>query len=67
MKHLTISFDNPANPEAVTVLDLRDSWFFTQGGRYQINERLAVRAGAAYDAAATRTPTRSPILAENTS
>jgi DNA-binding transcriptional LysR family regulator len=28
---------------------------------------LAVRAGAAYDAAATRTPTRSPILAENTS
>lgn len=67
VKHLTISFDNPASPEAVTVLDLRDSWFFTQGGRYQINERLAVRAGAAYDAAATRTPTRSPILAENTS
>ena len=67
VKHLTISFDNPANPAAVTVLDLRDSWFVAQGGRYQINERLAVRAGAAYDQAATRTPTRSPILAENTS
>jgi long-chain fatty acid transport protein len=67
VKDLTISFDNGATPQAVTVLDLRDSWFFTQGGRYQINERFAVRAGAAYDAAATRTPTRSPIMAENTS
>jgi long-chain fatty acid transport protein len=67
VKDLTLSFENPANPQAVTVLDLRDSWFLTQGGRYQIDERFAIRAGAAYDAAATRTPTRGPILAENTS
>lgn len=67
VRDLTLTFANPATPPATTALHLRDSWFVAIGGRYQINPRFALRAGAAYDAAATRTPYRAPILAENTS
>lgn len=67
VRDLTLTFDNPATPQATTALRLRDSWFVAIGARYQIDPRFAVRAGAAYDAGATTVAYRAPILAENTS
>ncbi|HEY9069000.1 MAG TPA: outer membrane protein transport protein [Candidatus Ozemobacteraceae bacterium] len=50
---LTVSFDNPAQPDAVTAEDWHDVWLTSAGVRYQSTARLAWQAGVALD--------RSPI------
>ncbi|HOY67443.1 MAG TPA: outer membrane protein transport protein [Candidatus Ozemobacteraceae bacterium] len=50
---LTVQFDNPAQPDAVTAEGWRDVWFTSAGVRFQSSSRLAWRAGVALD--------RSPI------
>lgn len=65
VQEVTLRFDNPAQPPARSVLALRDSWYVAFGGRYQIDERFAVRAGLAFDEAASRDATRTPLLPDN--
>ena len=65
VQEVTLRFDNPAQPPVRGVLALRDSWYVAFGGRYQIDERFALRAGFAFDEAASRDTTRTPLLPDN--
>jgi len=65
VQEVTLRFDNPAQPPAQSVLALRDSWYIPFGGRYQLDERFAIRAGFAFDEAASRDATRTPLLPDN--
>jgi long-chain fatty acid transport protein len=62
VKSLDLVFDNPAQPPVLTELNLNDTWYIAVGGRYQLNEIVAVRFGAAYDTSSTQQPNRTPLL-----
>jgi long-chain fatty acid transport protein len=49
LQSLSLNFSNPAQPPVVTQLALQNSWFGAIGGKYQINQEVAVRAGVAFD------------------
>lgn len=58
---LVVEFDNPSQPDNVTVEDWEDAWFAAIGMRYKPNDQWTLRAGYAYDESpiksnATRTP-----------
>jgi long-chain fatty acid transport protein len=58
-RDLVATFNNGL-PASVTEERWRDSWFFSLGAEYQVNERLALRGGVAYDQSPVRTATRTP-------
>jgi long-chain fatty acid transport protein len=62
VKSLDLVFDNPAQQPALTELNLNDTWYIAVGGRYQLNEIVAVRFGVAYDTSSTGQPNRTPLL-----
>jgi long-chain fatty acid transport protein len=64
---LQVNFGNPAQPPVQTAYGWRDSWFATVGARYRINERAALRFGAAYDQSPTRDATRNPVIPDTDS
>jgi long-chain fatty acid transport protein len=66
LRSLNFAFSNPAQPTAMYVVDLQNSWFFALGARYQITEQIALRAGAAYDRS-TLAPNaqRGPLIADS--
>lgn len=65
VREVTLNFANPAQPAGRNVLNLRDSWYTAFGGRYQLNEKYAVRAGVGLDEPATRDHTRTPVIPDN--
>lgn len=46
---LVVDFDNPNQPDDVTVTDWNDGWFVGVGARYAITDAWRINAGAAYD------------------
>jgi long-chain fatty acid transport protein len=50
---------------AFTPLEWKDSWFFSIGAEYHIDERWTVRAGFAYEDSGIHTATRTPRLPDN--
>ncbi len=64
---LRIEFGNPAQPPAQTSYSWHDSWFFALGGRYQLDDRAALRLGVAYDQSPTRNETRNPTIPDSSS
>lgn len=46
---LTLDFDNPAQEDAVTALPWDDSIYVAVGASWNVDDRLTLRAGAAYD------------------
>jgi long-chain fatty acid transport protein len=46
-------------------LNWHDSWFFSLGGEYHIDDRWTVRAGVAYEDSGVPTATRTPRLPDN--
>jgi long-chain fatty acid transport protein len=64
-RHLTIKFDNPAQPNSVTDEDWSDTWFFAAGLTWRPDERWTVRGGAAFDQDPNRNRTRTPRLPTN--
>lgn len=46
---LTLNFDNPAQETAITPLPWDDSIFVAAGASWDVDDRLTLRAGAAYD------------------
>jgi long-chain fatty acid transport protein len=67
LQTLEITFGNPAQPPAQTAFNWRDSWFAAVGGRYRVNDRMALRFGAAYDQSPTRDDTRNPVVPDSDS
>ena len=54
------------NGTAVTLpFQFEDGWFFSAGAEYQWNDRLTVRAGAAYEKSPITDQVRIPILPDN--
>ncbi len=60
LKEIRIEFDNPLQADAVENYDWHDSWFYSLGGEFALNDKFTLRAGIARDespvARAHRTP-----------
>lgn len=65
VREATLNFANPSQPAARNVLNLRDSWYTALGGRYQLNQKYAVRSGIGLDEPATRDHTRTPAIPDS--
>lgn len=65
-KELRIKYDNPAQPDSVTTEDYQDQYRIAVGGRYQLDEKLLLRAGLAYDQKAVKDKYhRTPRIPDN--
>ncbi|MBD9480427.1 outer membrane protein transport protein [Pseudoxanthomonas sp. PXM02] len=60
LKEIRIEFDNPLQADAVEDYSWHDSWFYSLGGEFVLNDKFTLRAGIARDespvARAHRTP-----------
>jgi long-chain fatty acid transport protein len=63
-KNLTVNFDTSAIP-LTTVENWKDSWFFSAGVEYALNDRLTLRGGAAFEKSPVPEATRTPRLPDN--
>lgn len=61
-KDLTLEFDNPAQPDDITVHDWKDTWFFATGATWRPNETWTLRGGAAFDQSPIPNKHRSPRI-----
>lgn len=65
VREANLNFSNPAQPRAQNVVNLRDAWYVAFGGRYQLDQTFAARAGLGFDEAASRDSTRTVLLPDN--
>jgi long-chain fatty acid transport protein len=56
---------NSTGTDLVTAEDWSDGWFFSLGGEYAYNDKLMLRAGAAYEDSPVPDSTRSPRIPDN--
>ncbi len=61
-KHLTLQFDNPAQPTNITDHDWKDTWFFAAGATWRPNQTWTLRGGAAFDQSPIPNKTRTPRI-----
>ncbi len=61
-EELRIRFDNPAQPDAVTREEWRDTWFWSLGGSYRASDRWTWRIGFARDEGPVEDHRRIPRL-----
>lgn len=59
-KQLVVNYDNPLQPDSISEFRWEDSWFYSFGGDYRLNDRWTLRAGVAYDETPTIDATRTP-------
>lgn len=59
-KDLVVHYNNPAQPDSVSLFTWEDTWFFSFGGDYRLNDRWTLRAGVGYDQTPTIDATRTP-------
>lgn len=59
---LTISFENPAQPDSVTEEEWRDSWFFALGATYKASDTVTLRTGVAFDQSPVKDKFRTPRI-----
>lgn len=55
-----ITFTSTGRPTVIDVQNYEDSWLFSVGAEYDVDERLTVRAGVARDLTPTRDAFRTP-------
>ena len=61
-KQLLIVPNNPLDPQGLTVLNWKNTWFGSIGGEYRYDDRLTLRLGGAYDEAAAPSDTVEPRI-----
>ena len=49
MEEVRIQFGNPVQPDSVEAYNWDDSWFFSVGAEYALNDRLTLRGGVGHD------------------
>jgi long-chain fatty acid transport protein len=49
----------------LTVEDWKDSWFYSVGGEYDLNDQITLRAGAAFEKSPVPDATRTPRVPDN--
>ena len=62
LKEIRIEFDNPLQADAAENYDWGDSWFYSLGGEFALNDSLTLRAGVARDDSPVSRPHRTPRL-----
>ena len=62
LEEIRIEFDNPAQPDAVEDYSWKDSWFYSIGAEYKLNERWTLRGGVARDDSPISLPHRTPRM-----
>lgn len=62
LEEIRIEFDNPAQPDAAEDYSWKDSWFYSIGAEYKLNERWTLRGGIARDDSPVSLPHRSPRM-----
>ena len=61
-ENIVVTFDNPAQPAEVLTQDWKDSWAFSIGGDFALNEGTTLRAGFMYDASPVNDAFASPRI-----
>ncbi len=64
-KELRVNYANPAQPDSVSEFDWKNTWFYSIGGDYRLDERWTLRAGIAFDETPTHVGTRTPRVPDN--
>ncbi len=59
-KELVVKYANPAQPDSATHFNWDNSWFYSVGGEYRLDDRWTLRAGVAYDETPVIDATRTP-------
>lgn len=62
LREIRIEFDNPVQADAVEPYNWGDSWFYSVGGEYALNDRFTLRAGVARDDSPVSFPYRTPRM-----
>ncbi len=62
LRQLFVQPDDPANPQSLTALNWKDTWFGALGVAYRVDERWTLRAGTAFDEAAAPRQTLEPRI-----
>ena len=62
LKEIRIEFDNPVQPDAAEDYSWKDSWFYSIGAEYKLNERWTLRGGVARDDSPVSLPHRTPRM-----
>jgi len=60
LKQLEVNYDNPAQPPSTQKFGWHNSWVFSVGGDYYLNDKLTLRAGIAMDKTPTSAALRDP-------
>ena len=63
-KELRVKFDTGA-PDSVTAENWRDTWYYSLGGTWKVNQDWTLRAGLAFDQSATDDAHRTPRIPDN--
>ena len=62
LKEIRIEFDNPLQADAAEDYSWKDSWFYSLGGEFALNDTLTFRAGVARDDSPVSRPHRTPRM-----
>ncbi|MGN7726881.1 OmpP1/FadL family transporter [Luteimonas sp. 22616] len=62
LEEIRIEFDNPMQPDAAEDYSWKDSWFYSIGAEYKLNERWTLRGGIARDDSPLSLPHRTPRM-----
>ena len=62
LKEIRITFDNPVQPDAAEDYSWKDSWFYSVGAEYKLNDRFTLRGGVARDDSPVSLPHRTPRM-----
>jgi long-chain fatty acid transport protein len=62
LKEIRIEFDNPVQPDSAEDYSWKDSWFYSIGAEYKLNERWTLRGGVARDDSPVSLPHRTPRM-----
>ena len=62
LREIRIQFDNPVQADAAEPYNWGDSWFYSVGGEYALNDRFTLRAGVGRDDSPVSLPYRTPRM-----
>ncbi|WP_407353090.1 OmpP1/FadL family transporter [Luteimonas sp. R10] len=62
MEEVRIQFENPAQPDSVEDYNWHDSWFYTIGAEYALNDRFTLRGGIGRDESPIAYQHRTPRM-----
>lgn len=65
LAEVNIDYENPYQPNTVEPFDWNDTWLWSLGAEWDINERFTLRGGFALDESPTHIETRTPRLPDH--